>query len=122
MATMMILGSYTFTLNPEKCDMPVAEKRAASVKTLGGMGYFSWGTLLPGTEITLEWTYMPVAMFTELETLNEADAQIVFNPGSGTTYNVEIIDLKGKWFLDQTITAQFRGDVKLQLVIISEVT
>jgi hypothetical protein len=121
MATMMVLGGYTFALNPEKCDMPVASKRAANVETLGGAAYFSWGTFLPGTEIVLEWTYMPVAMFSELETLNEANAQIVFNPGSGTTYNVEIKNLTGKWFLDQTLSAQFRGDVKLELVIMSEV-
>lgn len=121
MATMMVLDGYTFLLNPEKCDMPVKEKRASTVKTLGGAAYFSWGTFLPGTIIILEWSYMPIAMFSQLETKNDADSEVVFNPGSGTNYNVEIQSLKGKWFLDQTVGAQFRGDVKLELVIMSEV-
>ena len=121
MATMMTLGAYTFTLNPEKADMPLAEKRASSEQTLGASAYFSWGTFLIGSTITLEWSYMPVAMFAELNSLNQADTQVVFNPGSGTSYNVEILSLKGKWFLDQTAGAQFRGDVKLELVIMSEV-
>ena len=102
MATMMILGGYTFTLNPEKCEMPIKEKRASTVKTLAGAAYFSWGAFLPGTILKLKWSYMPVAMFSQLETKNEADAQVVFNPGSGTSCNVEIQGLKGAWFLDQT--------------------
>jgi len=120
MATMMILDGYTFTLNPESCEMPIEEKRASTVKTLGGAAYFSWGTFLPGTILKLKWEYMPVAMFSQLETKNEADNQVVFNPGSGTSYNVEIQNLKGAWFLDQTTGAQFRGNVELELVIMSE--
>jgi len=122
MATMMQLDGYTFTLNPEDCDMPVKDRRASSVKTLGGVAFFSWGALLPGEKIVLKWTYMPVAMFDTLETKLEADSEIVFIPGDGTSYNVEIETLKGSWFLDQTISAQFRGNVELTLIIMSEVT
>jgi len=117
----MILDGYTFTLNPESCEMPIEEKRASTIKTLGGAAYFSWGTFLPGTTLTLKWSYMSVAMFSQLETKNEADNQVVFNPGSGTSYNVEIQNLKGAWFLDQTASAQFRKNIELELVIISEV-
>ena len=121
MATMMVLDGYTFTLNPETCEMPIKEKRANTVKTLDGAAYFSWGAILPGIVLTLKWKYMSVAMFSQLETKNEDDDQIVFNPGSGTSYNVEIQSLKGAWFLDQTAGAQFRKDVSLELVIMSEV-
>jgi len=117
----MILDGYTFTLNPESCEMPIKEKRASSIKTLEGAAYFSWGAILAGTIIKLKWKFMSIAMFAQLETKNENDAQVVFNPGSGTSYNVEIQNLKGAWFLDQTVGAQFRKDVELELVIMSEV-
>lgn len=117
----MILDGYTFTLNPEKCGMPMKEKRADSIKTLGGAAYFSWGAVLAGMIIKLKWSFMPVAMFTQLETKNENDDQVVFNPGSGISYNVEIQNLKGAWFLDQTAGATHRRDVELELVIMSEV-
>ena len=121
MATMMTLGGYTFTLNPEKCDIPVKEKRSSTVKTLGGAAYFSWGTFIPGTVVKLKWSYMPTAMFSAIETKHNADAEIVFVPGSGTSYNIEIQNLKGAWFIDQTAGAQFRRNVELELVIMSEV-
>lgn len=121
MATMMILDSYTFLLNPEECEMPIKEKRASSVKTLTGAEFFSWGSVLEGVTLTLKWRFMPVAMFTQFETIRNNDDQIVFNPGSGTNYNVEVLGLKGAWFLDQTAGAIHRKNVELKLVIMSEV-
>jgi hypothetical protein len=122
MATMMVLDSYEFTLNPEECDMPVPENRAELTKTLGGMAYFSWGAFIEGSVLELKWTYMAVSMFDSLQTKMEAGAEVVFAPGNGSSYNVMIKSLKGKWFLDQTVAAQFRGNVTMELAIISEVT
>jgi len=121
MATMMTLGGYAFTLNPEEANMPIPAKRADFLETFGGVAYFSWGTFIEGSEIKLKWSYMSVAMFETLQTKFEADTQIVFTPGDGNSYNVEITDLKGKWFLDQTAGAQFRGDIEATLLIMSEV-
>lgn len=121
MATMMTLGGYTFTLNPEKCTKPLKEKRSSAVKTLGGVTYFSWGTYIQGQQAILEWKFCHVAQFSQFETLNNNNAQIVWNPGGGTSYYVEILKLEGKYFIDQTAGATHRGDVKLTLVIMSEV-
>jgi len=120
--TYMVLDSYTFTANPSACTIPMAAKRASTVDTFGGVAYFSWGTVLPGQIVILEWKLMPVAMFSTLVVKFDADAQVVFEPGTGTTYNVEMMDLKGKWFMHQTVAdAVWRTDVELALVIISEV-
>jgi hypothetical protein len=120
-AVMMILGGYTFLLNPEKCTMPIKKKRAANIETIGGNAYFSWGTFIAGQQVEMTWKYMPIAQFSSFETKHNADIEIVWNPGGGTSYNVEMLSLEGKYFLDQTVTAIHRGDVKLKLVIMSEV-
>lgn len=121
MATMMILDSYTFTLNPERCDMPLDEKRASVIKTITGAEFFSWGAILAGQTIVLKWSFMPIAMFAQLETINTNDTQVIFNPGTGTNYNVEILAFKGAYFIDQTGSATHRRNVELKLAIMSEV-
>ena len=117
MATMMTLGGTAFTLNPEKCTLPMKQKRAANIETIGGNAYFSWGTFIEGQEVEMEWSYMPVAQFNTLQTKYEADIQITWVPGTGVSYYVEMLSLEGKFFIDQTGAALHRGDVKLKLVI-----
>jgi len=116
----MILGAYTFAMNPATCTMPFAKRSAAAAETVGGVEFFSWGTFIEGAEVTMTWEFMTVAQFASLVSLLTDDAQIVWTPGTGTTYNVQILDLQGEYFLDQTVGAQFRKDVTLKLVIISE--
>lgn len=120
---MMSLGSYTFYRNPEKCSYPQKEKRASVLKTLEGAAYFSWGTVLAGKIIELHWPGLETTQFDELMTLFEADVEIVFNPdvGLGTTYNVEILDLLGDFFAPYSDASGFKRNVKMQLVIMSEV-
>ena len=120
----MTLGGYTFSANPS--DMPVikAKRHTGYVKTYSSAAFFSWGTILPGTEVFLEWTYMPGDMFESLDALLAADTQVVFDPqdGSGLTFNVEILNLDAKHFLKfGTDSGTLKKDVKMLLLIVSEI-
>ena len=121
MATMMQLGATTFTQNPGKMTLPQQHKSSAVVKTYSGAAYFSWGTLLVGQVVELTWEVCPLTQYNAIQTMNEADASVSFAPGNGTTYTVEIMSLKGEYFLDQTATAEYRQNVTLQLLILGTV-
>lgn len=121
----MALGGYTFASNPAEIDdimMPL--KRSASQETYTSVAFFSWGTSIVGKTIVLSWDYITCSMFDSLNTLYQADLPVVFDPqdGSSKTYNVEIVDLNGKYHLGLASSADWeRKDVKLQLLIMSEV-
>lgn len=118
----MTLGGYTFALNPlDKVPVVGMEKRASAVPTLGGAEYFSWGLFYEGQTIPLEWNKCPTAQFNQLNTLFEADAQIVWDPEDGSTYNVEIISLTADFHLSAAAGAAYRKNVKMKLVIMSKV-
>lgn len=117
----MVLGAYTFSWNPEKCTVPRETKSSSVVETYGGAVYFSWGTLIAGQKINLEWDWLQEAQWDELQTLLEADAEVVWDPQTGPTYNVEIAGLKGDYQDKSLIDADYRRNVVLSLVIISEV-
>ena len=118
----MILGAYTFAINPNE---PVAiitqERRGTSLKTLGGAAYISWGSFTAGQEVDLPWSFMPTAMYAELLALLVADAQLVWDPENGSTYNVEILSLSGEYHLSASAGAAYRKNVTLKLLIMSEV-
>ena len=80
------------------------------VKTYSGAAYFSWGTLQEGQEILIEWGWMKEAQWDQLQTLLEADTQIVWDPQTGTTYNVEVTRLEGIYFESSLIDAAYRKD------------
>lgn len=118
----MQLGAYTFTQNP--CEpMPVIteERRAKPTKTLGGVAFFSWGAFIEGQQVLLNWTSMPTAQYTQLLSLLNADAGLVWDPENGSTYNVEILSLIGDYHLDTSAGAAYRKNVKMILLIISQV-
>lgn len=118
----MQLGSYTFTQNP--CEpMPVIteERRAKSIKTLGGVAFFSWGSFIEGQQVPLKWTSMPTAQYTQLLSLFNADSELVWDPENGSTYNVEILSLKGDYHLSTGAGAPYRKNVEMALLIMSEV-
>lgn len=117
----MTLGGYEFWRNPNKFTVPKKDRYTSFVKTYGGAVFFSWGTFIEGVEITLEWEYMTETMFDQLQTLLEADAEIVWNPQTGDTYNVEIRSLEGKYLTTSLLDAEWREDVRLILAITSEV-
>jgi hypothetical protein len=121
----MKLGTYTFTDNPEEFIDIIAQKHSASVDTYTTVAYFSWGMLIDGKEIILEWDYMSKAQFDALDTLYQADTATVFDPqdGKGNTYNVEITNLEGQYFVSPEVTGarDYRKNVKMSLLILSEV-
>jgi len=118
----MTLGSYTFAINPnEPVPIITEERRGSSIKTLGGVAFYSWGTFIAGQEIVLPWSFMPTAQYGELLSLLTADAQVVWDPENGSTYNVEILSLNGEYHLSAGAGAAYRKNVEMKLLIISEV-
>jgi hypothetical protein len=124
----MSLGTYTFDSNPSDLDEIIGKKKSqASVQTYAGVAYFSWGTLIAGVEVELTWDYMSCAQYDSLDALYQADAGVVWDPQDGqspaVTYNVEITELTGRYFIGLSPTAEWvRRDVKMRLLILSEVT
>jgi len=117
----MILGSYTFAQPPATCTIPAARRRASGIETLGGMAFFSWGVFDAGEEVTLKWRYMSTTMFNAIYALLLADAQVVWDPETGATYNVEIMGFTGEFLHSALATAPNKKNVTLKLVIISKV-
>ena len=125
----MVLGGYTFPVNPSSIDGMFTKVRStAYMQTYSSCAFFSWGVFIAGKTIPLDWDYMPRTMFDALQTLLESDDTLGFDPDleNGKTYTVEILSLNGKYYLTQgnTIDTEvaYRKDVKLELLIMSEVT
>jgi hypothetical protein len=121
----MVLGAYTFAQHPSDIDgIMVAEKSNAWKQTYTSVAYFSWGTSIVGKSIEMSWDYMSCDQYDAIDTLFQADASVVFDPqdGSSKTYNVEIVDLTGKYHIGLTHSEDWeRMDVKMTLLILSEV-
>jgi len=120
----MILGGTTFDYNPSEMECLIPQRFNNHVLTYSGVEFFSWGASIVGKTIELRWNYMPSDQFADLNTLYQADTQIVWNPqlGDSKTYNVEIINLTGSYFLELENTGVIhRKNVILALLIISEV-
>jgi hypothetical protein len=120
----MSLNSLTFDANPSEFTMPRAKRHVAWKPTYSSVGFFSWGTLLAGVEITLRWPFMRTSQFATLDGIYKADAEIVWNPqdGTGRTFNVEVADLTADYHVKlENTTGNFRKNVEMLLVILSEV-
>ena len=117
----MTLGSYTFAENPAQFTEPKNIRHSAFIKTYSSVAFYSWGIFIAGEECVLEWEYMAEAMFEELQAIIEADTQVVWNPQTGETYNVEALSLDGPLIEKSILDAPYRKDVKLLLLIMSEV-
>jgi hypothetical protein len=116
--TNMALGAYAFANNPAGFPI-IGKKRAAThVETIGGVEFFSWGVFVAGQKVELSWNWMTPAQFTALNQILEADAQVVWNPQTGTTYNVQVLKLDGEFHGDLSGSAHYRKNVKLTLLII----
>lgn len=119
----MRIGPYDFEWNPTLYTIPEADKDYSVVETYESVAFFSWGTSIVGKEVTLEWDRMKEQQFDQLQTLLELDQETVWTPISGeaVAYNVELCQLQGK-FMDFAIhDAPYRDNVKLLMVIMSEV-
>ena len=119
----MRLGPYDFEWNPTQYTLPEEEKSYSVVPTYDSVAFFSWGTTIVGKEIELEWDRMKEAQFTQLQTLLEADQETLWTPISGesTAYNVELAQLNGRFMEFAIHDAPYRDNVKLLMVIMSEV-
>ena len=118
---MISLGSYTFVQNPDYCTQPLKKRRCNDLETLGGMAFFSWGLFVEGQEIQMKWKWMATSQFNSLYALLVADAQVVWDPETGDTYNVEIKSLTGDYHLSTYAAAANKKNVVMKLVIISKV-
>ena len=121
----MQLGAYPFDWLPSDMTIIKPDKYCSEVLTYSSIGFFSWGVTIVGKRITLRWNYMSVAQYEALHTLYAADVPVVFDPDdeSHSTYNVEVIGLKGEYHIYPEIDASgiFRKNVSLELLILSEV-
>lgn len=117
----MTLGSYTFAQPPLTCTIPLKQRRASDIDTLGGTAFFSWGPFLAGQEVEIKWRWMATTMFDAIYALLVADAQVVWDPENGSTYNVEITSFTGDYHLSAYAAAANKKNVVLKLVIISQV-
>lgn len=116
----MKLGSYSFEREPDTCTVPHKARYTSMVKTYGGAVFFSWGLFIEGVEIEMTWRVMSATMFNALQTLLEADTEIVWDQQTGTDYNVELKALEGSYIETSMLDAPYRQDVKLRMVITGE--
>lgn len=121
----MSLGGYTFDKQPSGMTFVAKDRDVAYQKTYTSVALFSWGASYIGKVIEVSWNFLTTSQYASLQTIYEADVQVVFNPQDGTskTFNVEVLSLDGEYFiyLDNS-TNHYRKNAKMQLLIMSEVT
>jgi len=116
---MQSLGGYTFYWNPDKMSIPEKKKRVSRVTTYGGSAIFEWAAILQGTQVTLEWTYMPKGMYAALrEMYLQTGTGFTWDPKvGGTKFGVVITDLAGEYHEVVNHGGSYRQRVKLALDI-----
>lgn len=115
----MELGTYEFDWNPDRWTIPKEEKFYGKVLTYSSVGYFSFGLSIIGKEILLEWDWMSVDQFNELNQLYISDIGYIWGPKDGFLYNVEILSFDGAYFETTALDAPWRRNVKMVLMILS---
>jgi hypothetical protein len=121
----MKFDAYSLVSNPSQCTIIKPDKHCASVLTYSSVGYFNWGASIVGKEIELQWSYMTGPEFSALDALYQADTTTVFDPqdGESHTYNAKIKSFDGTYFLRlDDSSGSYRKDVKMTLLILSQVT
>lgn len=117
----IVLGSFTFTENPQRMDLFESKKDIATVRTYDSTAVFQWTPTIAGHDVVMEWDNMSSAMYDELRTLYLSDLTIVVDPDNGNTYNVVVKNLEGKYIKYGLEDIPHREDVSLTLHIISQV-
>jgi len=120
----MVLGTHTFVKQPAAMTLIQKDRIVASIQTYTSVALFSWGASIIGKVIELVWPFMTTSEYTSFQTIDEADAQVVFNPkdDSSKTYNVEVLSLDAEYFINLSDTSgHLRRAVKMRLMIMSEV-
>lgn len=72
----MKLGTYTFQWAPDKWSIPDQKRDVAHVQTYTSVAFFSWGAIVVGRQISLEWDWMPANQYLSLKDLEIADEQV----------------------------------------------
>lgn len=91
----------------------------AETQTYGGSAIFEWDALLVGTQVVLEWNFMPKGMYKKLrEQYIQTGVDFEWNPQTGgNRYTVRMVDLEGDYFGTVHHEGDFRRNVKLTLSI-----
>ena len=118
----MKLDTYTFAWTPDNWDPPIPRKRQASVLTMEGVGYFSWGTEIIGKEIDLEWNFVSLTQYDALEALYVADESVLWDldVAGMQNYMVELVDLAGELPEVAGYDQGYMHKVRLTLLILSQ--
>ena len=117
---MQSLGNYTFGWDPDNMTMPYKDKVTAEVATHAGSQIFEWDATIVGKEITLEWAYLELPQWNGMRSKYlRTGTQYVWDPdlSGGTTYNVTIKSMTGKYFRTVMDDRDLRRDVKVVLSI-----
>lgn len=115
---MQSLGSVTFTFNPDRQSIPQIRKTVASVPTYEGSAIFQWSGTWEGSQILLEWDFLPSAQYDSLYALYLGTDELVYDTDTGgDKYTVIPVDMTGTYFETALEDLSYRKDVKLTLEI-----
>jgi hypothetical protein len=98
----MILGSYTFALDPARvtgldADSLLKPKITAEAMTLTSHILWQWAGVTAGQQIVLEWERIDTAFWEQLQTCAESLSTYTLNPDiGGTTFTVAVISLEAQ--------------------------
>lgn len=118
---LMILDSYTFVENPQEMDLVEAKKTVATVSTYGGSAIFQWTANIQDLSVVLRWDNITQTFWDNLRTKYLSTDSVVWDPQGGTTYNVIVENLVGKYVQYGLDDIPVRKDVELTLNIRSAV-
>lgn len=118
------IDSHILTDNPNEMTPVRAAKHSAHALTYTNVAFFNWGVSIIGKEIDLKWNYMDADEFDDLDEIYQKEDPVVFDPqmGDGATYNVHVTEFDGTLFRKTSGTGAFRTNVKMTLLIMSEIT
>lgn len=115
---MMRLGNYVFEWNPDRTSIPEKYRPISEVKTYHGTAIFIWDIILQGVPVTLEWKYMSLDQYSRLREKYLAGIAVEFNPDAGgSSYNVIVTALIGKYIDVVHSDSPYRANVKMTLSI-----
>ena len=118
----MVLDSYTFVENPQEMDLIEAKKVVATIQTYGGSAIFQWAENVQDLSIVLRWDNITETFWDNLRTKYLSTDSVVWDPKTGgSTYNVIVEDLIGKYIQSGLEDIPARKDVELTLNIRSTV-
>lgn len=122
----MSISTTTFAVDPSDMTIIKSDKICSYAQTYSSVAFYSWGKSIVGKEIDLKWNSMPSTQFDAIDTLIASDTTMIWTPnitGSTVTYEVNLINLDGSYFISQESSSRFwRTNCSLKMLIMSEVT